>query len=85
MMTKLRSRFGCLIMVLSLLTIAIIIVFNLINPATIKLVIIGVLLFVLGFALWRKDPQKSKKAKRNSPLDKISKNRSGRFENYDDE
>ncbi|MCJ7695376.1 MAG: hypothetical protein MUO40_08090 [Anaerolineaceae bacterium] len=84
-MSKLRSRFGCLLMILSLLTIAIIVVFNLFNPSTIKLVIIGVLIFVLGFALWRRNPVKSEKAKRNSPLDKISKNRSGRFENYDDE
>lgn len=85
MMTKLRLRFGCLLMVLSILTIAIIIVFNLFNPATTKLMIIGVLLFVLGFALWRKRPEKPEKAKRNSPLEKISKIRSGRFENYDDE
>jgi len=84
-MVKLRSRFGCLLMVLSMLTIAVIVVFNLFNPSTIKLVFIGVLIFVLGFALWRRNPAKSEKAKRNSPLDKISKNRSGRFENYDDE
>ena len=84
-MTKLRSRFGCLLMVLSFLTIAIVVVFNLLNPATIKLVIIGVLLFVLGFALWRRNPLKKEKSKYQSPLDRISKNRSGKFENYDDE